>query len=507
MEHTVLESKEKNKKELIFKVLFYFAVFFGINCLVYPILPLFDDWYYLTAPNPDFQLNYLLPGMPFWRLLPDPAYQLGYVYNGPTFWRPFDALFGAFMAYCPQLFPVLNRAVVILAHVLNAILLDAIAEKLGIKRQWRRFAVCFFLFSSSTWAVTTSPDALNQAYSVLLGVAAVWLYLKKGGYSYLLLCLGALFWKESGVSWFFVIPVLDAVLHCKTLVAFFRDKEQIKRSAIQVALGMLAVLAYFVARFALQGSISLGGGNSTYQLSLFSFSTIKNLVLLFASASTGVDSIALFGTEPSLLLVGITAVLSMVFLGSLLVCVIRMIKARNGLFMLLGLVVCALGLAFPLAILGNAGEMHAYPVLCSMTLVFAYCLDRSNFSVKQLCVSVVCIFLAFTISSAHKLTAIYEYSDRTERLTQRIHQVYDAPTGPALFVVVDNWEGYSVFTQHAAQGTCVGLSLRPYYDWAALDHAMYIAESQEDAEAFIQAYEDRYAQVFVIQGETVQKRK
>ena len=64
-----------------------------------------------------------------------------------------------------------------------------------------------------------------------------------------------------------------------------------------------------------------------------------------------------------------------------------------------------------------------------------------------------------------------------------------------------------MFTQHAAQGTRVGLSLRPYYDWAALDHAMYIAESQEDAEAFIQAYEDRYAQVFGIQGETVQKRK
>lgn len=482
-----MEHKIQGHKSLIGKVLFYFGVFFALNCLVYPISPMFDDWYYLTSPNPDFQLNYLLPG--------------------DTFWRPFDALFGGFMALCPGLFPVLNRAVVILAHVVNALLLDAIMQKLEMKQSWRRFAVCFFLFSSSTWAVTTSPDALNQAYSVLFGLAAIWLYFKKGGYSYLLPCLAALFWKESGVSWFFVIPVLDAAVKCGTLGAFLKNKDQIKRFALQVAGGLLMVMGYFAARFALLGSISLGGSSGTYKLSLFSFATIKNVVLLFASASTGVDSIALFGTERSLLLVGITLVLSVVFLGGWMFGAFRMFREKNGLFTLFALIVCALGLAFPLAILGNAGEMHAYPVLCGMTLVFGFCLDRSGFTVKGLWVSVVCIFMAFTISSVHKLTTIYEYSNRTMLLTESIHEQYDDPTGPALFVVVGNWEGYSVFTQHAVKGTCAGLSLRPYYDWADLKHTQYAAESQEDAESYIQEHGDAYAQIFLIVDETAQKLK
>lgn len=487
MEQKILKSVENHKKNVLFKALFYFAVFFAINCVVYPISPMFDDWYYLTSPNPDFQLSYLLPG--------------------EAFWRPFDALFGAFMAWCPQLFPVLNRAVVILAHVVNALLVDAIAEKLGVKQGWRRFAVCFFLFSSSTWAVTTSPDALNQAYSVLFGLAAIWWYFRKGGYSYLLLCLAALFWKESGVSWFFVVPVLDAAVKCGTWGVFFKNKEQIKRFIWQVASALLVVLGYFAARFALLGSVSLGGSSGTYKLSLFSFTTIKNVVLLFASASAGVDSIALFGTERSMLLVGITLALSVAFLGGWMLSVIRMIKARDGWFTLLALAVCALGLAFPLAILGNAGEMHAYPVLCGMTLIFAFCLDRANLSVKQLWVPVACIFVAFTISSAHKLTTIYDYSNRTKLLTESIHEQYDAPSGPALFVVVNNWEGYSVFTQHAVKGTCAGLSLRPYYDWADLDHTLYAAESREDAESYIQAHEDEYTQIFLILDETAQKLK
>ena len=133
-----------------FRVWFYIGVFLILFSLTFSISPLSDDWYYVTAPNPDFQLADLLPTQ--------------------TFWRPFDVLFGAMMGKFPALFPYLNRAVIILGHVINAVLLDAILKRINIHRTWRCFSVCLFLFSSATWAVTVSPDAMNQAFSLLFGL-------------------------------------------------------------------------------------------------------------------------------------------------------------------------------------------------------------------------------------------------------------------------------------------------------------------------------------------------
>ena len=479
---------EKKGRRMWQKVLFYGAVFLLLNIIVYPIAPMFDDWYYDTAPNPNFSLSQLLPG--------------------EAFWRPLDVLFGAFLGLCPKLFPVLNRAVVIFAHVANAYLLSAIAQKLEIKQSWRRFGVCFFLFSSAIWAVVTSPDALNQAYSAFFGLLGLYLYAKRGGYSYIPLCMVALLWKESGVSWFFVIPVYEVIVNCKTWDAFFKSKERILRAVKQVALGLLMVLVYFVVRFALYGEIALGSSEGgTYKLSLLSFSAVKNLVLLLASASTGVDSMALLGVEKSLLLAGFTLLLSGVFLAACAYGLIRMVKGKNSFFGLLLLVICVLGLALPLVLLGNAGEMHAYPVLCGMMLVFCFVLDRSGLTVKQLCIPVVCLFLAFGISSAHKLMSIYEYSDRTKELTESLYEQYEQCDEPTLYVVVNDWKGYSVFTQSSAMGTSYGLSLRPYYDWAVLERAAYFAESEEDASAYIRANAEKYGQIIIIRDETAEKVK
>ena len=137
--------KATNCRCMLYRILFYAIVFIAIFILVYPICPLYDDWYYATAPNPSFTASELLPGS--------------------TFWRPFDVLFGAFMAFIPSLFPALNRAVVILSHIVNAALIGSILTKLGVDKKWRIFGICYFLFSSATWAVTTSPDALNLSSS------------------------------------------------------------------------------------------------------------------------------------------------------------------------------------------------------------------------------------------------------------------------------------------------------------------------------------------------------
>ncbi len=471
----------EKKRGAALRVLFYAAVFCLLFLAVAPLAPMNDDWYYATAPNPGFHPSQLLPQS--------------------TFWRPLDVLFGAFMGLVPSLFPVLNRAVVVLAHVLNAALLGSILKRVGIADAGRRLATCYFLFSSAVWAVVASPDALNQAYSVLFGVLAVYCHLKHGGWWYLPLCAVALFWKESGVSWFFVIPIADAIVQGQTWKKFCKTPRLVKRCIGEAAASAAVIAAYFVLRFALYGSVTLGSETGTYQVSIFSLSTVKNMGMLFASAVSGVDALAVFGRERSWLLVGVTALLSAAFLVCWLFALARMLREKRALFPLTGLVLCALGLALPLAIIGSAGEMHAYPVLWAMALLLAFCFDRARICVKRAAAAVSCVFLAFLITSAHKLVTIYDYSARTDALTQSIAAQYDTPDAPVLFVTVANWEGYSVFDQSAAQGTYMGYSLRPYYGWKTLNHTRYDAPTEEAAAAYIASCKEEYAAVFVIRDE------
>lgn len=470
-----------------FHIWFYIGVFLILFSAGFSISPLSDDWYYVTAPNPDFKLADLLPTQ--------------------TFWRPFDVLFGALMGKIPALFPYLNRAAVILGHVLSSVLLDVILRKINIHCTWRRFSVCLFLFSPATWAVTLSPDALNQAFSLLFGLVAIYVHLTKGGLYYLVPCFIALLWKESGISWFFAVPILDAFCTEKPWNDFRKDLSLIKRCFKEIIASLSVVLIYFILRFSLYGSISLGHSEGTYKIGIFSFSAIKNLILLFSSACTGVDSIGLFGRHRSYGLVVITIILSLVFLCGWVISLCNLIVKKAPIFPLLCLALYALDLALPLIILGSAGEMHAYPILCAMTVIFAFVFDRSNLSFRKLSIPIAALFLAFTISSVHKLVAIYDYSDRTQALTQSIQSQYDNPDETVLFIVLDNWEGYSVFEQSAIEGTSNGLSVRPQYQWANLTHCVHYVGDETEAQAYIRKNEGQYATIFVVRDETAQRVK
>ena len=480
------KSQSKNKSGDINK-LFYLFAFVFIFALVFSIYPLYDDWGYLTAPNPDFTLADLLPGR--------------------DFWRPFDALFGAFMGLVPKLFPLLNHVVVVLGHVLNAVFLEAILKEFGLEPVWRKFTVYYYLFASATWAVTVSPDGLNQAYSVLFGLIAIYIHLKRGGYSYLLWCLVALFWKESGISWFYVIPILEAVVTAKTWKKFIGDSALIKKCVKQALLSTAVVGMYFLARFALYGSVTLGSGTGRYKISLFSLSAIINTITQFGSVGSGVDSIALLSNDKSPVLAVITIVLSVVFLIIVLGCLFSLIIKKQHIFPLLGIAVCALGLAFPTIIIGRASEMNAYPVLCAVAAFYGFCLDRGQAGKKKMMIAGICISLAFTISGAHKLAAIYDYGNRTEQVTENIRKYYDNPSDKVLFIEMDYREGYSVFSQTALYGTYYGLSMRQYFSWEEIHRTEYRAKSEEDAAAYIQKHGKKYDLILLVRGENVEKIK
>ena len=197
--------------------------------------------------------------------------------------------------------------------------------------------------------------------------------------------------------------------------------------------------------------------------------------------------------------------LSLVFLGVLFGGVISIIIKKQHIFPMLGIAVCALGLAFPTIIIGRASEMNAYPVLCAVAVLFGYCLDRGQVSKKKMAIAGICIFLAFSISSAHKLVAVYDYSERTQQLTENIMQYYGTPADKVLFVEMDHRVGYSVFNQPALSGTFYGMSVRQYYAWEEVHHTKYSAKSEEDAVKYIEANKNKYDRIFVVRGESVEK--
>ena len=122
------------------------------------ILPTFDDWNTLSSPNYDNNcIKYLLP-------------------YGTT-WRPGDAMFGYINAINSRLFPLINHIFIFLAHLASTFLVYKITGIAGMKPMARNIAMVFFYISPCVCGTIFSCDALNQTYSHLWGMAAVYTYL------------------------------------------------------------------------------------------------------------------------------------------------------------------------------------------------------------------------------------------------------------------------------------------------------------------------------------------
>ena len=95
------------------------------------ILPTFDDWTTLSMPNyePDY-LTYILP-------------------FGVT-WRPFDAIMGYINAIDYHLYPSLNHALILIAHIGSTIIIYKLTKLLDFKEIVCNIATLFFYISPCT---------------------------------------------------------------------------------------------------------------------------------------------------------------------------------------------------------------------------------------------------------------------------------------------------------------------------------------------------------------------
>lgn len=490
---------------------FYLICFLLFVGLTLTISPLGDDWYYKTAPNIHFTLQDLLPAR--------------------SFWRPFDAVFGMITGFVPRLFPYINRICVIFGHILNVYLLKKILELLNIKNTRRSkaaedstnsgqiaensekmgrftlhplsFAILFAMFSSSVYATVLSPDALNQVFSLLFGLLGIYLYLKdQNTVKYIIMSAISLFWKESGIVWICIIPFIDIMFSVKRIKDLYKDRSVLKRIIKSAVIAVLFVIIYFTARFTLFGAITLGSSGGKHALSFFSPKTVKNFINIFANALSGLDTIALFVKPVNYILLGITALLSVIFAVIVLWAFISKIKNKEDMLPLFTMIVTALVTTLPHVIMGQAGEMHVYPTVFMIAAVFAFLFKKVKISGKALCAGMLSIFIAFGISGVHKLVAIYEYSNCVKELTEEMHEIYD-PDKSLLVISADQKSGYSVYSQSAAYGSYYGYSLKPYYGWKELKLEHEVTKGQEELDECIEMNRDKYDVIWVISDDRI----
>ncbi len=463
----------------------FYILSFGILLFATLFLsPLSDDWYYNTAPNLYATFADLLPKK--------------------AFWRPFDVAYGYLMGLCPVLFPVLNRALLIISHVVSVYLLKNILELLNIKRPIVQFCTLYAMFSSAIYATIASPDALNQSFSLLFGMIGMYLYFKdhnKLGYA--ICAVISVFWKESGIMWLVCIPFTEVLLSAESIKEVFTVKEKRRQTVKSIIIAAVLAIAYFAARFILQGSVSLGS-TGKYSLSVFSFSTIKNFVNIFVNAMTGIDTVALFASPRNYLLVGLTALLSAVFLLIMLYACIRVIKQKKYILGLLAVIVNVALISLPHIVMESAGEMHTYPTLFAISIAYAYILDKAEINKKVFICGTLCIFVAFGITGAHKLIALYDYSDRTEAITEEMLELYDDAEDSLLVISVNEKVGYSVFSQSAIAGSHYGYSMKPHFGWVDLDIKCKKAKNLEAAEELVDELGSDYDKVWIVEKDKIE---
>lgn len=463
---------------------YYIAAFALIFAATLFIAPLGDDFIYVVAPNLNFRLSDLLPN--------------------EAFWRPFDVLIGALNGVFPFLFPYINFALVAFSHAMSAYLIEKILSAKGIEKKYAFFGAMFFMFSSICVAVTASPDALNQAFSLLFGLIGLYSYIKSGSYAYIIFSVISLFWKESGISWFFVIPLFQTTETFGTFRGIFKNKKHLGDFILKIIVGVIVSALYFAARFALLGKAQLGG-NGRYTLSLFSFSTLKNFVMLTVSAATGADTVTMFSTNKNMVILILTSVLSAVFCLFMLIKAISVLRSKpESLYNLAVLAACGVILSAPQAALTSTSEMHAYPAVFVIAYIYTYIFNNSpKQNSKQTIALMLCIFTAFAGASFHKYQSLYKLSYETEALTDSICSYYTDSSKSLLIVYQKYPTDYSIYSQTPFFGLWDGQGLKSRFGWKELPYNHKRVLDENDANEYVRENGSKYDYIiYVPRGST-----
>ena len=311
------------------------------------ILPTFDDWNTLSSPNYDSNfIKYLLP-------------------YGTT-WRPGDAMFGYINAINSRLYPLINHIIIFLGHLASTALVYKITGIAGMRPMARNMAMVFFYISPCVCGTIFSCDALNQTYSHLWGMLAVYSYLVcEGKRKYLLwtLCvmLAALS-KDNGIAWSIVPPI----------VAFAFGKEDKRSMARNIGIGILISISYVLIRLSVPHTVIHNGSHIEQMLSFGS--KIKGLATWIGYTWIAADYICLMH-EPSrnILYFLLTALLSTPFVAACFLGKPKLLVSKSFLSLSAAMLITASA-----NLLISMSIMNAYCSLGMAAIIIGYLVDGNQ---------------------------------------------------------------------------------------------------------------------------------
>ena len=378
--------------------------------LLCQLQPTFDDWTYYTIPQ--------MEPLTLQSLLPDGNY-----------WRPFDVLFGHLLGLNYRLFPFLNHLFILLGHVLNTLLIYKILQWFRVSMLSRNLSVVFFYLSSGTLGTVLNIDSLNQVYSLLWGLLALYSYISLCGYRkfilWLVCALLSVFAKESGYVWFLFPP----------FIVWSIGKENFNYVIRHLLYACLVFVFYLVCRFMLTDSFHLE--NNVY-MEFTLTRLLRNLALLLGMTFYPIDYASLIHPQHRhLAVVVITGALPLPFLWLLL----RSYRWQKPLIILL--------LSFFIGAFVNLmtvfSAMHCYAILPFVALMIALLCERIK-NKKVLIVSALLYLLTAFFTLLHHGYASFLSGRMGEQMAKSIVSQCDRPVNKVMVIHLDKGETkYSSF--------------------------------------------------------------
>ena len=399
------------------KNLYIISIFISAPIVLWAILqilPTFDDWTTLSLPN--YDPNYSLYLLPY----------------GMT-WRPGDAIWGYINAIDYHLYPTLNHIMILLAHLCSTFIIYKITKVLGFKTLSRNITTLFFYLSPCTLGTVLSCDALNQSYSHLWGILAVYLYLTLKGHKKYLLWLGlvwlATFAKDNGLAWS-IVPSIIAFAFNKI------DKHTLKRD---IAIGLSCTILYGIVRLTVPSTYIKNGSYEEDIVSLHS--RIKGLTSWICYTWCAADYIAIIH-KPSrnLLLGGLTAIFSCAFM--LRIWWNKTIWKRKQIWLLL----CAICIVASPHLLISMSIMNTYCSLGIAAIIIGYLSDEYQGSTKKMQLLFVFYLIAATISDIHHWYKAWQTSLPGKEIAAKLVKSTGKPVNKVYCIMIaDSIQKFSSF--------------------------------------------------------------
>lgn len=367
--------------------------------------------------------------------------------------RPFDFLFGLFLGYHTEWFPLLNHLFIIAGHSASTLLVFKLCRKLSFGYLPANIAALFFFFSPATLGATLACDGLNQTYSQLWGLTALWCYLNQRTRLWPLFVIIAVLSKENGLAWAVVPPVIaygfDFIDKKKTIRHFFYG--------ILIAIGYFAVFSFIYASGIVQVEYPNEYGDTTI------IDHLKDFVQLMAYTWIPIDFVSIvYSPMRNYSIAALTMLLSLPFIAILLSQWRTVKDSRLMALMASFFIVVSPHLVTLISI------MHNYAALSIAALIIAMLVN--SITNKRLVTSAFILFLLSAIfTDLHHYQAAYGSGLLGKNMALEVMEKTGKPVKKVYCISIDNPEEpcYSNFCVRPIDAFAWGFSVQYYtnYQW------------------------------------------